>query len=684
MPLTKLQFRPGVNRDQTNYANTGGWYACDKIRFRSGQAQKIGGWVRYVSQNILGTCRELFNWVTFGTQDYLAIGTNEKVYLEAGAILYDITPLREEISAPTTNNCIATGFSGTGSISDTTLTISAVSFGALQVGDVIAGSGITAGTTITALGTGVGWTGTYEVSVSQTAGSTAVTADESTLLTITLANFGSDTGDFVSISGAVAVGGVTATYLNTDFQITKLDANTFTVVAGMASTSAVASGGGTAIVMSFQVATGYATTTFGYGWGAGGWGRNGWGQGSDVTSRIYLPQRDWFFDNFDSDLVMNVRNGSIYYWTAETGPNIRAVPLTTLSATAPHTTVQVLMSQGNKHLLALGANPYNPLDSNTTFDPMLIRWCSQDDPFTWNPLPTNSAGDYRLSRGSRIICGLSTKQEIIVWTDVGLYSLQFLGTFEVFGLQDLADNVSIMSPRAYATANNVVYWMGVDKFYVYSGRVDTLPCTLRNHVFSNINYGQSSQVVCGTNEGYNEIWWFYPSGDSTTNNAYVVYNYQENIWYYGTMERTAWLDSGVRNNPIGVGGNTLYTHETGNDADGEPIESYIQSSDVDVADGNKFMLIRRIIPDVSFSTSDVTNPSVDLTVYPRNFPGADYSAENPEAVVQSTTVPVEQYTDQVFIRARARQMAIKISSGGLGVAWQLGTPRVDGREDGTR
>lgn len=688
MALTKLQFRPGVNRDQTNYTNTGGWYACDKIRFRSGQPQKIGGWVRYVPQDIIGTCRELFNWVTFGTQDYLAIGTNAKVYLEAGAILYDITPLREAFnsaSTPSTDNCIATGFIGTGSISGTTLTISAVTSGSLQVGDEITGTGVTAGTTITALVSGGGLTGTYTVSASQTVGSTTITVDESNLLTITLTSFGSTTGDYVSISGAVAVGGIAATAVNTNFALTRLTANIFTVTAGATSTSA-AVGGGTAIDVDFELDTGYATTTFGYGWGAGGWARNGWGQGSDVTSRIYLPQRDWFFDNFDSDLVMNVRNGSIYYWTAATGPNIRAEPMADMAGAVgvPHTTTQVLLSQGNKHLLALGANPYDPGDPNTAFDPMLLRWSTQDNPLVWNPLTTNSAGDYRLPRGSRIICGLSTKQEVLVWTDVGLYSLQFLGTFEVFGLQDIADNISIMSPRSYATANNVVFWMGVDKFYVYSGRVDTLPCTLRNHVFSNINYAQSAQVVCGTNEGYNEVWWFYPSGASETNNAYVVYNYQENIWYYGTIERTAWLDSGVRTSPIGVGGTTIYQHEDGNDADGVAMESYIQSSDMDITDGNKFMLIRRILPDLSFSGSDIANPSVDLTVYPRNFPGANYETEAPESVELSTTVPVEQYTDQVFIRARARQMALKISSTDLGVAWQLGTPRVDGREDGTR
>ena len=685
MPLQRLQLKPGVNRDQTNYANTGGWYACDKIRFRSGFPQKIGGWIKSVPTALLGVCRELFNWVTFNTEEYLALGTNKKVYLESGAILYDITPLRESFATPDTDNSIATGFTGTGSIAADTLTITVVTRGSLKVGDVISGAGITVGTTITALGTGAGLTGTYLVSPSQTALATTVSVVASNTLTVTLVAFGSETGDFVTISGASAVGGIAAGGINGNFELTKLTANIFTVTSSATSTSS-ATGGGTAIDMDFEISVGYEVAVFGYGWGTGTWGRNAWGVGCDPIDRIYLPQRDWFFDNFDSDLVMNIRNGPIYYWTASTGPTVRAELMSGMAGASfvPHTSTQILMSQGSKHLLSLGANPYDPLDPNTDFDPLLIRWTTQDNPLNWAPLSTNSAGDYRLPRGSRIICGTATRQEVIVWTDANMYSLQYLGTTDVFNLQEMSNNTSIISPRASATANNTVFWMGIDKFYVYTGQVATLPCTLRNHVFNNLNFAQSDQIIAGTNEGYNEIWWFYPTAESTTNNAYVVYNYFEQIWYYGTMERTAWLDSSLRFNPIGVGNNYIYAHESGCDDDTLPLESYIQSSDIDISDGENYILVRRIIPDISFGGSTTDYPTAYFTLKPRTFSGSAYISEDPELITETQSEPVELYTEQLFTRARARQVGIKVSSTALGVQWQLGIPRVDGRPDGKK
>ena len=348
--------------------------------------------------------------------------------------------------------------------------------------------------------------------------------------------------------------------------------------------------------------------------------------------------------------------------------------------------MQLLTSQQDKHLIAFGAVPFGSTNPDD-FDPLLIRWADQDTPADWTPSATNSAGDLRVSRGSRIVRALPTRQEILVWTDTNLYTLQFLGTTDVFSLQEYADNISIMSPRAVASAANITYWMGQDKFYAYTGRVETLPCTLRNHVFNNINIAQAEQVVCGTNEQWNEIWWFYPTADSDYNNAYVVYNHLEHIWYYGSIERTAWLDTPLRHFPQAantVGGATsgyLYSHENGVDADGSPMESYIQSSDFDLDDGDRFLLLRRMVPDLSFDGSTASTPAVVMEMQHRNFPGNPLQTGDNASVVRTT---VTSYTQQVFLRARARQMALKIMSTQLGVQWQLGAPRMDARPDGLR
>ena len=350
--------------------------------------------------------------------------------------------------------------------------------------------------------------------------------------------------------------------------------------------------------------------------------------------------------------------------------------------------MQLLVSQQDRHLIAFGAVPFGST-STADFDPLLIRWADQDTPGDWTPTITNSAGDLRVSRGSRIVRALPTRQEILVWTDSHLFTMQFLGTTDVFALQEYADNISIMSPRAMASASNITYWMGQDKFYAYTGRVETLPCTLRNHVFTNFNYDQSDQVICGTNEQWNEVWWFYPTANSNYNDAYVVYNHLERIWYYGTLARTAWLDTPLRNYPQAAnteGGTTtgyLYSHENGIDADGAPMDSYIQSSDFDLDDGDQFMLTRRILPDLQFDGSTAATPEATLQIRPRNFPGSAFysDAADTQRVIESS---VGRYTDQVFVRARARQMAIKVRSQNLGVQWQLGAPRLDVRPDGRR
>ena len=614
MALSKLQFKPGLNRDQTNYAGEGGYYECDKVRFRSGFPQKIGGWLRYGTFALAGICRQMFNYITTNLDNIMAYGTTEKLYLEVGENLIDITPLRATFTSPVTNNCFST-----------------------------------------------------------TNGLTTVT--------VNITAHGAAVEDWVTFSGVVGpVNGIPASELNAEFQVvTVTGVNSFTITVTTAATS-TGSGGGTNITAAFQINAGVSVVFYGYGWGAGVWGRSGWGSGSIVP--FVARQADWFMDNLDNDLVANVREGPIYYWEYDAVFNTRAVLLSSLSGATdvPTQAQQILVSQNDKHLLCFGSTPYG----GGSFDPLLIRWANQDEPTNWTPAPTNTAGFLRVSRGSRIIRALPTRQEILVWTDSHLYSLQFTGTTDVFSLQEYADNVSIMSPRACISANNVTYWMGQDKFYAYSGRVETMPCTIRNYVFQDFNYDEAVQVICGTNEQWHEVWWFYPSASSNTNNRYVIYNYLERVWYYGNIARTAWLDSPLRQYPQAVGGSFVYNHEQGLNDDTSAMTSFITTNDFDVGDGENLLLIKRIIPDIDFNGSTATAPKVVMTMRPRNFPGSNYSNTNEPDVERSTTVPIEQYTEQIFIRARARQMGFKIQSEDLNVQWQLGAPRLDGRPDGKR
>jgi len=636
MAFIKLQFKPGVNRDQTNYSGEGGWWACDKIRFRSGFPEKLGGWVKSTPDAFRGVCRQMWNWITTFSDNFLAMGTNSKLYIEVGGAFYDITPLRTDdpvLTSTDTDNCIFTTLS-----------------------------------------------------------STTVTA------TLGVAHAAA-TGDFVTFEGASSVGGIPAAEINANHEITVTGVYSFTFTVTTAATSTVAGGGGTNIDISFEIPIGYPIGTYGYGWGTGTWGRETWGLGS--VQPVLFEQRDWWADNFDNDLVANIRNGPVYWWARGTTTD----PSTALAARAitlqdyataqgddpdavPAQVMQILVSQQDKHLLAFGAVPFGSTDV-ADFDPMLVRWADQDTPTQWVPEVTNSAGFIRLSRGSRIVRAISTRQEILVWTDTTLYTLQFLGTTDVFGVQEYADNISVMSPRSATTAAGVTYWMGQDKFYAYTGRVETLPCTLRNHVFNNINLSQAPQIVCGTNEQWNEIWWFYPTEDSEYNNAYVIYNHLENIWYYGSIERTAWLDTPLRHYPQAANGDDagvagyLYNHEAAINDDGSAMAAYIQSNDFDLGDGEQFMLSRRVIPDVGFSGSTATDPEITLELRHRDFPGNALDTEDDDSRLIIQTA-VDQYTDQVFIRARARQMALKLSSVDLDVQWQVGSPRLDVRVDGKR
>jgi len=809
MPLQKLQFKPGINRESTTYANEGGWFESDKIRFRSGYPEKIGGWTNLAASasNVVNTYngvnRNMTNWVTLNYNNLNAVGTNQKFYIENGGAYKDITPLAS-------------------------------------------GSPVT-----------VGGAGPF------------ATTNGSKQVLVTITAHGASAGTWVTFSGAVAGGGLT---LNGEFEIISTPTgNTFTIISTTAATSTSATTGGASVIANFQISAGNATYTVGNGWGAGPWNAvvfgtgsstlsstitavatsitvadasgftgtgtivieseiitytgittntftsctratddsmatihlsgvtvqqyssetsppsdYGWGEASDTANSIGTQLRLWTSDNFGEDLVLAPRGGPIYYWAVDTSAYPRAVTLTSLANIfVPTSTLAVIASDVQRFVIAFGANQYSPAQSTTptVFDPMLVRWSDQEDAYTWVPSATNQSGEYKLAGGSTIVTARTARQEILIWTDAALFTMQYLGPPYVWGFNLLMDNISLISPNAIASVNNQTFWMGVDKFYVYTGRVDTIPCTLRQYVFNDINLAQKYQIVAGTNEGFNEVWWFYPSANSPVNNRYVIYNHLEKIWYYGSMNRTAWLDSPLRDFPMGAqsvqnsflsapggitatatsltlingfsypnsgtlvidseyisytghdsaDGNTLtgctrgavnpntgspttaathvqfsavtfltpnqvMYHENGTDdcslvAKGEAIYSYVQSSDFDIGDGHNFGFVWRMLPDVTFDGSNVSAPKVNLSVLPRQNSGSRYGAPNAPAVISDnaySSVPlvhnyvVQLFTGQVYTRIRGRQMAFKIESTDIGVAWQLGATRIDVRPDGRR
>ena len=746
MPLQKLQFRPGVNREGTTLANEGGWFECDKIRFRSGYPEKIGGWIldtgTYYPTAPIGTllsdgaevsatppagaywgvCRSMWNWITLSGQNLLGVGTNLKFYIQNGpdGYLYDVTPIRD------TNAGITNAFT---------------------------------------------------------------TVNGSTTVTVTDPGHGAQNNDFVMISAVGgAINGIPASALNREFQITYLNGNQYNITVSAPATSGGTTGTAT---FTYQITSGLDIYTVATGWGAGSWGGavagsatttlngtinasatsivltsaasfasagtividtesitysgkstntltgcvrgangttaashtsgatvtqvttsgasawNGWGvaaAGAGVGQQLRL----WSQSNYGENLIFNPRGGAMYYWDVDTNVNTfnRATIMKagdfipgsgsiTYDSTTPSVANFVMVSDSSRFVIAMGTNDPTGVYATAAQDPLQIRWSQQEEFYTWTPSATNQAGDYRLSNGSEIIGAMQTRQEILIWTDAALYSMQYLGPPYVWGFQIMGSNLSIAGPNVMATANNVTYWMGADKFYMYSGRVETLPCTLRQYVYDDINLVQSYQFFASTNEGYNEIWWFYCSANSNTIDKYVVFNHLERTWYYGTMARTYWLDSPLREQPMSAGYNgQLIYQESGND-DGtttpaSPIEAYVQSSDFDIGDGHNFGIVWRIIPDVTFDGSNSAAPSLDFTVRPRQNPGTNYGSSDSPTVVSANNYSntrvynVQQFTEYAYVRIRGRQMAFKVSSNDLGVAWQLGTPRIDVRPDGRR
>ena len=745
MPLKTLQLRPGVNRENTSYANEGGYYASNKIRFRSGMPEKIGGWaadtgtttstLKPTTGTLWGVARGLWNWLNLTGYNLLAIGTNLKYYIQNGpnGLSYDVTPLR----------------------------------------------------TTTAAG---------EVTFAATTGSP--------IITVTDIAHGAQAGDFVTFSGAVSLGGnITATILNAEFQITSyVSSNSYTITASVNATAGDSGNGGASVIGAYQITTGVDVFSLNVGWGAGTWGGivfgtgsnqlngainnavttitvddttafsaagnilidsenisytsknstqflgctrglsgtgsgaaaahadnavvtqsttfTGWG--SPAATGIGIQLRLWSQSNFGEDLIFNARGGALYYWAnaasastfnrgqylgPSTGIVTKAGTITT-DASCPTVANFVMVSDASRFVLAFGVNDYG----SAVQDPLLIRWSDQESFATWIPAVTNQAGSYRLSHGSTIVTAMQTRQEILVLTDAAIYSMQYLGPPYVWSFQILGDNISIAGPNAIATANNITYWMGTDKFYMYSGRVQTLPSTLREYVYNDINLEQAYQFCAGTNEGYSEVWWQYCSSGSTVIDRYVIYNHLENTWYYGDWDnylgvsqgRTAWLDSALRSFPMATtygvaGGNSnaqLLYHESGVD-DGTvnpsvPIVAQITSSDFDIGEGHNFGFVWRLIPDLTFDGSNVNQPTAMFTVLPRANSGAPYgNSNNPDVVSAQNyqnqrTYAIQQFTQQVYVRIRGRQMAFKVSSDTLGVQWQLGLTRMDIRPDGRR
>jgi hypothetical protein len=697
MPLQKLQFKPGINREGTNYSNEGGWYDCDKIRFRSGNPEKIGGWSQQNTAQFLGTARSLWTWVDLAGNNYIGVGTNLKYYIQLGSY-YDITPI---VTTSTLVNKCATAFStlnGTITATATSLVVtSGTSFpstgGIIRIdSETISYTGVSTNT-LTGLVRGVNGTTAAAHTTGANVGGYTVT--------ITDTAYNPFAGDYLTITGGSAFGGIT---LSGEYVVTGVPtATTYTITAATFATSQVSATGGT-ITVAYQLPVGTNVATFGTGWGTGGWSRGSWGSG--YTSVLSAQLRIWSNDNYGQNLFIAPRTGAVYYWLAAGGTGTRAQPLDTLATAAgkdgtyvPNNVLQVLTAPIQQFVICMGSNPYISGTPNSTFNPLLVRWSDQADEYQWVPAVTNQSGEFALTNGSEIIGARSTRQEILIWTDTALYSMQYLGAPYVWGFQMLMDNLSIMSPNAMITVNNVTYWMGRDKFYMYTGRVETLPCTIRQYVFQDVNLDQNYQIFAASNEGYNEVWWFYVSNDtegSTVIDKYVIFNYLDQVWYFGSMSRTAWLDSSLQSYPIATDYNSriLFHESSVNDNATSatlPITAYIQSSDFDIGDGHNFGFVWRILPDLNFNGSNIDSPSVTMTVKPRQNSGTAYGpADNP--TVQSSNVysntqnfyNIQEFTGQVYTRIRGRQMAFKIESNTVGVAWQLGAPRIDIRPDGRR
>lgn len=620
MPLTKLVFNPGINRETTAYANEGGWWDCDLVRFRSGKPETIGGWTRFTRSPTLGTGRAIMTWTTLSGTIYSSLGTNLKYYIIEGSSLRDITPIRATTAA----------------------------------GDV---------------------------TFSATAGSNILTV-------LDLGN-GVTLNDCVIFSGAVSLGGdVTAAVLNTEHAVTAvLGPNSYQITIPVTANASDIGDGGAAVVGTYLITSGLNTSVYGTGWGTGPWSRGTWNSGS-ATSGASAQLRIWSHDNFGEDLLFCVHDGNIYYWDASAGVFARGVPLSSLpgSNKAPTVAKLIIVSERDRHVLAFGCDPEA---TPGVQDPLTIRFSDQENLLEWESTATTTAGELRIGTGSEIIAAVQTKQQVIVFTDSSVHAMQYLGSPFTFGVQEVSSSVSIMGPNAAVAVGDAVFWMGKNEFYVYDGAVLQIPCSVKEYVFNDLNPQQGLKVAAGHVSSYSEVWWHYPSLNSGENDRYVIYNYEQKIWYYGVMARTAWSDRGVRGYPMGVSPDGyVYYHESGLD-DGSvtpslPLNAYVESSAIDMGEGDQFMFATRIIPDLTFRNSTAITPVATLTIKARNFPGGAYFAQDNDPVTKTATLPVEQFTTQLYTRIRGRSLSLRVESNLRGVAWRLGDPRIDVRSDGRR
>jgi len=628
MPLQKYIFNPGINKEGTDYAAEGGWFDSNLVRFRKGLPEKIGGWQKYIETSYEGTGRKLHGWVDLDGTKLLGLGTRFKLYIQEGTSYNDITPIRATTSA----------------------------------GDVTFGA-----------------------------------TDGSSTLTVTDSGHGAVDGDFVTFSGAASLGGnITAAVLNQEYQVVSVPtANTFTIVAKDTSGTAVLANssdtgnGGGSVVGAYQINSGLDVFVDGTGWGVGAWDGSGtWGSTTSLGDSNQL--RLWSMDNFGEDLISNPRAGSIYYWDKTNGLNTRAVPLTSLAGAnkAPTKGLQVLVSDVDRHVIVLGADPISGGSRSGTIDPLLVAFSDQENAAEWEPLATNTAGSLRCSAGSEIIGGLRARQETLIWTDVALYSLQFIGPPNTFGLVLLNEGVSLIGPNAAVNTPNGIFWMDKKGFYMYNGSVQPIPCTVHAFVFDNLNEGQAFQVFGFVNKQFDEVGWFYCSGENTVIDKYVAYNYVESSWTIGELSRTAWLDEGLVSFPRAAGKDSdapyLYSHETGFDDDGSPMNNvFIESADFDIGDGQEFQFIRRFIPDVKFTGNSSGTQKINLVLKARNFPGQSLTTDQTSSFTATTT--------KVDTRARGRQAAVRFESDDdaetvdrLGVGFRIGATRLDVQPNGRR
>ena len=616
MPLRKIQFAPGIDKEGTEYTADSGWFDSDKIRFRKGRPEKIGGWAKLNLTAFLGVCRSLFSWASLEAIKYIGVGTHLKFYVIEGVAPNDITPIRSTTSA----------------------------------GDV---------------------------TFSATNGSSTIT--------VTDTGHGAVQNDFVTFSGAASLGGnIVADVLNQEYQVASVtSANVFTIVAKDTSGSTVTANssdsgnGGGSTVGAYQINTGLTDYVSAAGWGANPWGDGTWGSGAALSVAGQL--RLFSQDNFGEDLVFNVRNGGIFFWDESNGLTTRAVNIASLSGASNCPTVasQVLVSDNDQHVIAFGANPIGSSDQDRLF----VRFSDQQSITDWTPTATNTAGGVRINSGSEIVGALQTRQEILIWTDVSVHSMRFVGAPFVFQFTTISSDVSMISPNAAVNARGNVYFMDKTGFYVYNGAVQQIPCSVQDFVLSNLNVSQAFKVFAAENNTYSEIIWFYPVGTGNTEiTNYVSYNYNENLWAVGTLARGAWLDSGVLDGPIAssvitdTNDNHIFNHEVGYDDDGSAMTAFIESGDLEIGDGQNFMLIDRVVPDFSFSGG--STPSVNMTIKGSNFP-----LETPSSIATAT---ITNTTKQSNIRARARHTVLRLESTGSGYGWRLGGFRFGMRQDGRR